>query len=77
MANNMDDKFKAWANGIRNTIKADLAESEARIMKAIGEPERITDRFLLWVRRRPHSWLLWPILVFTHAVAASVWKALG
>ena len=49
----------------------------AAMKEALDKPDRLTDRCLLWVKNKRASWLIWPILGLTHALVASVWKALG
>lgn len=59
--------------------KVDEAKNEIllAVKDAMDKPDRLTDRCLLWVKEKRASWLIWPILALTHALVASIWKALG
>ena len=67
------------ANRLAGFIQAKLVEMKKEIVeevtKAVGYPDRVTDRLLIWTAKQKHSYLVWLILGLTHAFVASIWHA--
>ena len=81
-------KIEGSTNALAGFVRDEIAKSEAKtaglltdfrieVVGLLRKPDRLTDRALMWVKEKRASWLIWPLLAFTHALAASIWRALG
>lgn len=64
-------------NRLAKALQEGLSGMEARLMAAVATPERLTDRMLLALARKPWTALaVWGGLAAWTCFAASVWRAL-
>ena len=68
--------IKTQLDEVRDELREIKASTVATAKAIGGMPDRLTDRFLLWVVRSRWSFLMWFILFFTHAAVASIYHAI-